>query len=228
MDLRPPSPYHDLWAVIIQCRRTDGTQNRETFRPIVISPLESQYHVDDPPCVIPAMIGIPIWMRRHNWQRYQSYDSRVHVWTPPPNVENRPAGWLDFNVNNDFDDVRISNIHIGDTLVARKDGKELTVPHLLMLCEFCRYIQTEVKWLAPAKDEDDDEEDDYNKPGIRNPARPLAAETPASKAGGKAEKRVVKLVSKKKFEEWCRRYRENKANTTGDERWRDYVLPTEI
>ena len=143
-DILPPNPITPLvprvliprichptsvMGTIIHCPGALSNPKTFAFHPIAISSFEAIFHIDDHQPEIPALVGLPLWMRHHS-----KNDTKI-------DQENEIVRQLWINAN--FDDPHsfgTSPSQTGSKLVMRKDGINLIPQHLEALCHFCLYV----------------------------------------------------------------------------------------
>lgn len=134
-DKRLMGPYPNIIEVkgaIIYCQGIIEKNNARSFASTTIAGIEATLHAQDPPCPIPSLIGLPIWMRTHKHD-------------PAINRANPMATWLHIIGDLDAEGFGFAAKSVLDSaVVMRKDGKELIPRHLEVLCFFCKHVLEEV------------------------------------------------------------------------------------
>ena len=117
-------------GTIIHCPGTMSALKVPQFYPLAISNLEAAFHLEDRQPHIPALVGLPLWMRQHN--KNDSTDQ-----------DNEMVRQLWICANLDDPGFGTSPSQIGSKAVMRKDGVNLIPHHLEALCHFCGYVLQE-------------------------------------------------------------------------------------
>ena len=127
-----PKVHHptEVMGTIIHCPGSISTRKVSRFHHLAVSSLEAAFHFEDRQPHIPALIGLPLWMRQHN--KNDSIDE-----------ENEMVRQLWISANFDDPGFGTSPSQIGSKLVMRKDGVNLIPHHLEALCHFCLYVLQE-------------------------------------------------------------------------------------
>ena len=130
-----PKIHHptSVMGTIIQCPGTLLNPKVFAFHPIDISSLEAIFHIEDHEPHIPAVVGLPLWMRHHSSKNDTTIDQ-----------ENELVRQLWINADL-ADPVGFGTApsQTGSKLVMRKDGVNLIPQHLEALCRFCLYVLQE-------------------------------------------------------------------------------------
>ena len=129
-----PKSHHptSVMGTIIHCPGALSNPKVFAFHPIAISSFEAIFHIEDHEPHIPALVGLPLWMRHHNKNETtmdQENETVRQLW-----------------INADLDDPSnfgTSPSQTGSKLVMRKDGINLIPQHLEALCHFCLYVLQE-------------------------------------------------------------------------------------
>ena len=127
-----PKVHHptEIMGTIIHCPGALSTLKVPQFYPLAILSLEALFHIEDRQPHIPALVGLPLWMRQHH--KNDSTDQ-----------ENEMVRQLWICANFDDPGFGTSPSQIGSKVVMRKDGMNLIPQHLEALCHFCRYVLQE-------------------------------------------------------------------------------------
>ena len=127
-----PKVHHptEVMGTIIHCPGAISTLKVSKFHNLAVSSLEAAFHFEDRQPHIPALVGLPLWMRQHN--KNDSTDQ-----------ENEMVRQLWISANLDDPGFGTSPSQIGSKLVMRKDGVNLIPQHLEALCHFCLYVLQE-------------------------------------------------------------------------------------
>ena len=122
-----------VMGTIIHCPGTLLNPKVFAFHHIAISSLEAIFHIEDHEPHIPALVGLPLWMRHHSTKNDTTIDQ-----------ENEMVRQL--WINADLDDPAgfgTAPSQTGSKLVMRMDGVNLIPQHLEALCRFCLYVLQE-------------------------------------------------------------------------------------
>ena len=127
-----PKVYHptEVMGTIIHCPGAISTLKVSKFHHLAVSSLEAVFHFEDRQPHIPALVGLPLWMRQYN--KNDSTDQ-----------ENEMVRQLWVSTNFDDPGFGTSPSQIGTKLVMRKDGVNLIPHHLEALCNFCLHVLQE-------------------------------------------------------------------------------------
>ncbi len=127
-----PKVHHptEIMGTIIHCPGAISTLKVSKFHHLAVSSFEAAFHFEDRQPHIPALVGLPLWMRQHN--KNDSTDQ-----------ENEMVRQLWISANFDDPGFGTSPSQIGSRLVMRKDGVNLIPHHLEALCNFCLYVLQE-------------------------------------------------------------------------------------
>ncbi|KAF6240880.1 hypothetical protein HO173_000672 [Letharia columbiana] len=134
-------------AVIIRCdSEAYPSEGRRVYQTTTISSFETQFHLNDEPLDIPTLVGLPLWMRQHPWTGARGDELKPGR---ESEIENPLARPLCRNGRPESSRFGAPPSLKGDKLVARLDGKDLLVQHLVCLGAFCnlvvaRFSKTEV------------------------------------------------------------------------------------
>ena len=111
-------------GTIIYCDGAISALRVPQFDLLAVSSFEATFHHDDSQPHIPALVGLPLWMRQH--RQNDSIDQ-----------ENNLARHLWISTNFDHPGFGSSAAQLGSRLLMRKDGVNLIPHHLEALCTFC-------------------------------------------------------------------------------------------
>ena len=117
----------EVMGTIIHCPGAVSTLKVSQFHHLAVSSLEAAFHLEDRQPYIPALVGLPLWMRQHN--KNDSTDQ-----------ENEMVRQLWIPAKLDDPSFGTSPSQMGSKLVMRKDGVNLLPHHLEALCHFCLYV----------------------------------------------------------------------------------------
>lgn len=198
-----PSPI-ELRGAIIHCYGTISAHNNNTrpFTSTVVSSFEATLHAQDPPCAIPSLIGLPIWMRTYKGDPNQPENDRanplatyLHVIGPSPS-----------DADSDDDFGFTAKTVLDSAVVVRMDEKQLLPQHLEALCFFCKHVYDQVFSPPPSDGEDSEGVPNHNA------RAPLSdAENGTARARLEVQKRHLfrRLARRGRFEtfyqDFCRR-----------------------
>ncbi|KAK0511271.1 hypothetical protein JMJ35_005844 [Cladonia borealis] len=131
-----PKIHHptSIMGTIIHCLSALSTLKVSPFQPLAISSLEAIFHIEDHQPHIPALVGLPLWMRQHN----NKNDTTINQ------EENEMVRqlWI-CAASDDPSSFGTAPSQTGSKVVMRKDGVNLIPQHLEALCQFCLYVLQE-------------------------------------------------------------------------------------